>query len=200
MRVFRRSSGLHGPRLTYGGRSGAPVRERRRIAPGPVVLAVGAAVLAVLLVVSLHRGIGNLRSLDSASPGATSTVASSGSDVSPDGAQGSDASEAPRVPAGANEAAARFVEAWLDPHPQSRQPALEPVTAPGLAEQLANVDPAKIPKAQAVGSPTPGSVSAYSATFKQRLSNKTTIVVDLAADPEARYGWLVYMVSPGEGR
>jgi hypothetical protein len=42
-------------------------------------------------------------------------------------------------------------------------------------------------------------VSPYSATLRQRLSNGSTIVLELAADPEARYGWLVYLVSPGEG-
>jgi hypothetical protein len=195
----RRPSGLDGPRLTYGGRTGAPIREPRRIAPGTVVLVVLAVLAAVLIVLAVQRGLTNLRELEPAGrTTAAATPASPTGGVSA-GPSGTDASETAKAPVGANEAASRFVKAWLDRNPKTRAPALEPVTAPGLAEQLANVDPARIPRARAVGSPRAVSVSPYSATLRQRLSNGSTIVLELAADPEARYGWLVYLVSPGEG-
>ena len=194
-----RRSDLDGPRLTYGGPSATPVRERRRVGIGPSVVAVLVlAVLAGLAGLSLSRGVATLSGLDAARP-VSEPVRSARAlpAASPPSGSGSDAGARAAVPAGAREAATRFVAAWLDRNPGTRRAALRSVAVPGLAEQLAGTDPAKIPVAQPAGAPEPLAGSDYAATLRQRLTDQTSITVELAADPQARHGWLVYAVLPG---
>jgi hypothetical protein len=202
-----RRSDLDGPRLTYGGPAGAPVREPRRVPASTLVLLGVCLLLAVLLTVSLTRGRSALQQVQAsptaapATPPASpapgpATPASASPSVDP---SGSDAGETTVAPVAATETASRFVDAWLDRDPKTRTPALQQVAAPGLVEQLQDVDPAKLPKARPVGVPKPGLVSEGSASLQQSLSDRSVVSLELAADPDSRYGWLVYSVSPGTG-
>lgn len=107
---------------------------------------------------------------------------------------GSDAGEQPVVPAGSEQAAGRFIEAWLDRNPKTREPALEQVCTPALTEALMLTDPANIPRAAPRGGPVLDDASTYSVQFAQALDTGMTIRVYLVADPEARYRWLVTSV------
>ncbi|HEX8509351.1 MAG TPA: hypothetical protein VF635_07625 [Propionibacteriaceae bacterium] len=199
-----RRTDLDGPALTYGGPTGAPVRQRRGVPTSTWVLLGVCLLLAVLLVASIQRGRTAMEQFQtpSASPPAASATAaapaSSPTAATPSASAAESSSPATvQVPPQATQVAARFVTAWLEPEAKRRVPALQQVATPGLTEQLRNVDPGRIVKAEPVGPPRPGSVSDGSATLNQRLSNGTTITLDLAMDPGSAYGWLVYAVSPG---
>ena len=107
---------------------------------------------------------------------------------------GSDAAEGLSVPEGSQEAASAFVQAWLDPKAKTREPALQEVASPALAEQLMLTDPANVPKARPRGKPVLDDASTYSTQFTQTLSTGMKISVYLVTDPEARYGWLATSV------
>jgi hypothetical protein len=159
--------------------------------------------LAVLLTLSLTRGRSALQQVQ-ASPNTTpATPAASPAPTPATSASadpsGSDADETTVAPVAATETASRFVDAWLDPDPKTRTPALQQVAAPGLVEQLQDVDSAKLPKARPVGVPKPGLVSEGSASLQQAMTDSSVVSLELAADPDSRYGWLVYSVSPGTG-
>ena len=107
---------------------------------------------------------------------------------------GSDADEGLAIPEGSQDAASRFVRAWLDPDPKTRKPALRATASPELADELGQTDPANIPKATVVGPPALADASTYSAQFTQALSGGLRIEVYLVADPAAPYGWLATSV------
>ena len=58
------------------------------------------------------------------------------------------------------------------------------------------MDPAKIVKAKPVGELVISQASDYAASADQRLSNKTTVRMQLVYDPASRYGWLVDSIAP----
>jgi hypothetical protein len=200
-----RRTDLDGPALTFGGPTGTPVRQRRRVPTSTWVLLGVCLLLMLLLLASIQRGRTALQQIQTAAtptaapstparapaPGGTATPAT------PSASGGSDSEEGTTVPSGATSAASRFVTAWLEPEPKPRLSILKQVATPGLTEQLRDVDPAKVVDARPVGKPRPGSVSDGAATLNQRLSNGSSISIDLALDPDTRYGWLVYAVSPG---
>ena len=70
------------------------------------------------------------------------------------------------------------------------------VATDNLTEQLRDVDPAKIVKAKPVGDLVIDQASDYAAIADQRLSNKTTVRMQLVYDPASRYGWLVDTIDP----
>jgi len=107
---------------------------------------------------------------------------------------GSDAAEGLGMPEGSQEAAAAFVQAWLDRDPETREPALTETATPALVEQLMLTDPANIPKARPEGAPVLDDASTFSTQFTQALSTGMTISIYLVADPEARHGWLTTSV------
>ena len=107
---------------------------------------------------------------------------------------GSDAGEGLAVPEGSQQAASRFVGAWLDRNPKTRKAALTEVSAPGLVEKLMLTNPSNIPKASPQGAPVLDDASAYSVQFTQTLSSGMRIAIYLVADPEARYSWLATSV------
>lgn len=197
-----RRTDLDGPSLTYGGPSGTPVRQRRQVPTSTLVLLGVCLLLTVLLLASIQRGRTALQQVQAAASPTTAptTPAQTSATAAPAapsaGGLGSDSEEGTAVPQGATQAASRFVGAWLEPAPKPRLAALQQVATPGLTEQLRDVDPAKVVDAKPVGRPRPGSVSDGAATLNQRLSNGSTISIDLALDPDTRYGWLVYAVSP----
>lgn len=108
--------------------------------------------------------------------------------------EGSDAADQVTVPEGSQEAASRFVQAWLDPDPTTRKAGLEQVSAPALTEELLLTDPANIPLATPRGAPVLDDASAYSVQFTQALSTGMNIGIYLVADPQARYQWLATSV------
>jgi len=67
-----------------------------------------------------------------------------------------------------------------------------------LTEKLSDVDPRKIPKAKPAGKPVISAASDYSAVADQKLSDKSTVRMELVYDPASRYGWLVDSVGPLE--
>ncbi len=82
------------------------------------------------------------------------------------------------------------------PQADVRVPMLRVVATDSLTEQLTDVDPAKIVKAKPVGDLVVDQASDYAAIADQRLSNKTTVRMQLVYDPASRYGWLVDTIDP----
>lgn len=107
---------------------------------------------------------------------------------------GSDLNEGVSAPEGSQQAASRFVVAWLDRNPTTRKAALTQTAAPALVEQLMLTDVANIPLARAKGVPALNDASAYSAQFTQVLTTGMSIRVYLVADPQARYRWVATSV------
>ena len=67
-----------------------------------------------------------------------------------------------------------------------------------LLDQLVDVDPAKIPKAKPKGDLRVPSASDYAAVADQKMSDGTTVRMELVYEPASRYGWLVDTVGPLE--
>jgi hypothetical protein len=109
---------------------------------------------------------------------------------------GTDATERADEPAGVREAATMFLRAWREPSAEVRVPLLRVVATESLTDQLTDVDPAKIVKAKPVGDLVVSQASDYAAAADQRLSNKTTVRMQLVYDPASRYGWLVDTIAP----
>jgi cytoskeletal protein RodZ len=158
-------------------------------------LLVLAAVVAVLSVLVTLVVVGDRE--PQAQPEPTS-VTSTAPSVEPATASplpsGSDAGEGLAVPEGSQQAASRFVGAWLDRNPKTRKAALTEVSAPGLVEELMLTNPSNIPKASPQGPPVLDDASAYSVQFTQTLTGGMRIAIYLVADPEARYSWLATSV------
>jgi hypothetical protein len=89
-----------------------------------------------------------------------------------------------------------FLRAWREPSAEVRVPLLRVVATESLTDQLTDVDPAKIVKAKPVGDLVVSQASDYAASADQRLSNKTTVRMQLVYDPASRYGWLVDTIAP----
>ena len=178
---------------------------RRGVPRSTVVLAVICVLLAAALtVVLLQRtspGAG-----PAAAPASTPTSAPTFSSMSPtptvspsagrSATDGTDAGERTGEPAGVRETATLFLRAWREPSADVRVPLLRVVATDSLTEQLTDVDPAKIVRADPVGKLVVGEASDYAASADQRLSNKTTVRMQLVYDPASRYGWLVDTIAP----
>ena len=205
---------LDGPGMGYGPPGG---RDRRAAPIVTVVLALCCLLLAVTLAAVLLRPSGPAAApvvtvTADPTPGpssAAATPASSPAGPSPSVAgsatpmpsvtpSGTDATERADTPTGVHEAATAFLRAWREPKPEVRVPLLQVVATESLTEQLSDVDPAKIPDAKPVGVPVVSAASDYAAVADQRLSDKTTVRMDLVYDPASRYGWLVDSIEPLE--
>ncbi len=190
--MSRRGNPLDGPGMGYGPpRAGA----RTGVPRSTVVLAVLCVLLAAALVVVLLQ-----RPAPTADPAATATATptptttSATPTPSPTGAPttpGTDATERAGEPEGVRDAATQFLVAWQEPSPEVRIPMMSEVATASLTEQLSDVDPAKIVKAKPAGDLVINQASDYAASADQRLSNKTTVRMQLIYDPASRYGWLV---------
>lgn len=176
--------------LTYD--VGPPPRARVPRLPALML----AAVVAVASVLVTLVAVGGRE--PQAVPAVTPTVVVAVPSVEPSTASpmpsGSDAGDGLAAPEGSQQAASRFVGAWLDRNPETRKPALTEVSAPALVEELLLTDPANIPPAVPRGDPVLVDASVYSAQFTQTLSGGSKIAVYLVSDPEARYQWLATSV------
>jgi hypothetical protein len=190
---------LDGPGMGYGPPSAA---ARSGVPRSTVVLAVLCLLLAVALAVVLLQRTGPTAG-PAAAPTPTPTPALTSSPtptVSPTPGTpitpGTDATERVDEPAGVRDAATIFLRAWREPQADVRVPMLRVVATDSLTEQLTDVDPAKIVKAKPVGDLVIDQASDYAAIADQRLSNKTTVRMQLVYDPASRYGWLVDTIDP----
>ncbi|MFL6027571.1 MAG: hypothetical protein ACJ72K_11575 [Friedmanniella sp.] len=167
--------------------------SRRPLPWLPLLLVVAVLGLAALLVqgaLSSHRV-----SPAAPQPGVvTSPTPTPRASDSPPLPAGSDAQEGPGLPEGSRQAASRFVQAWLDRNPATRESALHQVSTPALAEALMLTDPANVPRARPRGAPVLEDAGTYSAQFSQPLSTGATVSIYLVADPAARYRWLATSV------
>ena len=58
------------------------------------------------------------------------------------------------------------------------------------------MDPAKIAKAKPNGDLVVGQASDFAAMADQKMSDRTTVRMELVYEPASRYGWLVDTVGP----
>jgi hypothetical protein len=194
----RDKNSLDGPGMGYG-----PPRATAGtgVPRSTVVLAVICVLLAAALaVVLLQRTTPSARvgAAPSATPmgsAASRTPTASPAPRTPT-TPGTDATERAGEPGGVREAATLFLEAWRERSADVRVPLLRIVATDSLTEQLTDVDPAKIVKAKPVGNLVVGQASDYAASADQRLSDKTTVRMQLIYDPASRYGWLVDTIAP----
>jgi cytoskeletal protein RodZ len=175
---------------------------RRGVPRSTVVLAVLCLLLAVALAVVLLQRTAPTAG-PAAAPTSTPTRSTSASPTptasptpAPQTTPGTDASERADEPAGVRDAAAVFLEAWRERSAEVRVPMLREVATDSLTEQLTDVDPAKISKAKPVGDLVVSQASDYAANADQRLSDKSTVRMQLVYDPVSRYGWLVDSIAP----
>ncbi|HLL63012.1 MAG TPA: hypothetical protein VK401_08180 [Propionibacteriaceae bacterium] len=202
-----RSNPLDGPGMGYGPAAGF---DRRGSPVVTVVLALVCLVLAATLAFVLLRPTGGLTaapvvtvtatpaaSAPSAAP-APSTAARSATPSPSVTPSGTDATERADEPEGVRDAVAAFMRAWLEREPDVRIPLLQVSATESLTEKLSDVDPRKIPKAKPAGKPVISAASDYSAVADQKLSDKSTVRMELVYDPASRYGWLVDSVGPLE--
>lgn len=208
---------LDGPGMSYG-----PVgRTERRGSPVvTVLLALTCLVLAAVLAVVLLRPTG----ARTAAPAVTVTTTvpasapSSGTTpapgptpapgsptvagVTPQAASptpgGTDATERAGEPEGVRESATTFLRGWLEPRKANRVRLLQVSATDSLLDQLADVDPEKLPDAKPVGELVVTSASDFAAVADQKMSDGSTVRMDLVAEPASRYGWLVDTVGPLE--
>ena len=196
-----RGNVLDGPGMGYG-----PYPQARRGVPrSTIVLAVVCLLLAIALAVVLLQRTAptagpvaavptptptpTLRSPGSPTPAVSATPSSSIT-------TGTDATQRAGEPAGVRQVATVFLKAWREPKADVRVRLLREVATDSLTEQLTDVDPAKIVKAKPVGDLVVTEASDYAVNADQRLSNKTTVRMQLVYDPASRYGWLVDSIAP----
>jgi hypothetical protein len=193
----KNTSPLDGPGMGYG-----PTlpNARRGVPRSTLVLAVVCLVLAVALAVVLVRRPAPTADPAATTPTPTPTTASPTPSVSPTPATpttpGTDATERADEPAGVRDAATQFLVAWQEPSADVRIPMMAEVATASLTEQLSDVDPAKIVTAKPVGEMVISQASDYAANADQRLSDKSTVRMQLVYDPASRYGWLVDTIAP----
>jgi cytoskeletal protein RodZ len=201
-RRTRHQSQLDGPGMGYGP---VPLSARRRVPRSTVVLAVVCLLLAAALAVVLLQRTAPTAGPAAAptqtpTPGQTASAVSPTPKASPTSSSaatpGSDASERADEPAGVRDAATQFIRAWQEPSADVRVPMMTEVATVGLTEQLSDIDPAKISKAKPVGDLVVVQASDYAANADQRLSDKTTVRMQLVYEPASRYGWLVDTIVP----
>jgi hypothetical protein len=191
---------LDGPATGYGPLQAA---TRRGVPRSTVVLALLCAVLTVALaVVLLQRrpppagtAVAPATTTVTAQPSSI-TSAPSASPTTSGITPATDASERAGEPAGIREAASEFLRAWREPSAEVRVRLMSEVATESLTEKLTDVDPAKIPHAKPVGRLVIGQASDFAATADQRLSNHSTVRMQLVYDPASRYGWLVDTIAP----
>jgi hypothetical protein len=191
---------LDGPATGYGPLQAA---TRRGVPRSTVVLALLCAVLTVALaVVLLQRrpppagtAVAPATTTVTAQPSSI-TSAPSASPTTSGITPATDASERAGEPAGIREAASEFLRAWREPSAEVRVRLMSEVATESLTDKLTDVDPAKIPHAKPVGRLVIGQASDFAATADQRLSNHSTVRMQLVYDPASRYGWLVDTIAP----
>jgi hypothetical protein len=195
---------LDGPATGYGPLQAA---TRRGVPRSTVVLALLCVLLTIALaVVLLQRRpppagtavapatptVTIQPSPTTASPSASPSASPTTSGITP----ATDASERAGEPAGVREAATEFLRAWREPSAEVRVRLMSEVATESLTEKLTDVDPAKIPHAKPVGQLVIGQASDFAAIADQRLSNHSTVRMQLVYDPASRYGWLVDTIAP----
>jgi hypothetical protein len=198
---MKRGNPLDGPAMGYGPYPAA----RRGVPRSTVVLAMVCLLLGIALAVVLLQRTAPTAGPVAASPTPAPTPATtstrsptpsvSATPSSPITA-GTDASERADEPAGVRDAATVFLRAWREPSDEVRVRLLREVATDSLTEQLTDVDPAKISKAKPVGDLVVSEASDYAANADQRLSDKSTVRMQLVYDPASRYGWLVDTIVP----
>jgi hypothetical protein len=195
---------LDGPGMGYGPPRAAAAGGVPRSA---VVLALVCVLLAVALAVVLLQ-----RTPSTAGPATATTptpaVSAKPTPASPSPSAtvltpsasattpGTDASERAGEPAGVRAAATQFLRAWREPSAAVRVPMLSQVATNRLTEQLNDVDPAKVIKAKPVGPLVVSQASDYAASADQKLSDRSTVRMQLVYDPASRFGWLVDTITP----
>jgi hypothetical protein len=191
---------LDGPATGYGPLQAA---TRRRVPRSTVVLALLCVALTIALALVLLQR--RTPTSGTAAPPATPTVtvqpsptatSPSASPTTSGSTPATDASERAGEPAGVREAATEFLRAWREPSAEVRVRLMSEVATDSLTEKLTDVDPAKIPRAKPVGKLVIGQASDFAATADQRLSNHSTVRMQLVYDPASRYGWLVDTIAP----
>jgi hypothetical protein len=204
-----RSNPLDGPGMGYGPAAGS---DRRGGSVVTVVLALACLLLAAALAFLLLRPTGQ-----TAAPVVTVTTTA----AAPTPAPGSPASGSPSVagttaatasptpggtdatlradePEGVRESAATFLRGWLEPKKKVRVPLLQVSATDSLLDRLADVDPEKVPEAKPKGDLVVPEASDYAAVADQKMSDGTTVRMELVYEPASRYGWLVDTVGPLE--
>jgi hypothetical protein len=175
----------------------AGAAARGRVPRSTVVLAVICLLLAVALaVVLLQRPAPTAAPTPTPMPPTASPTPTTSPTPGTPTTAGTDATERAGEPAGVRDAATQFLVAWQEPSAEVRIPMMSEVATDSLTEQLSDVDPAKIVKAKPVGDLVIDGASDYAAIADQRLSNKTTVRMQLVFDPASRYGWLVDTIEP----
>ena len=109
---------------------------------------------------------------------------------------GTDASERTDEPAGVRDAATQFLQAWQEPSAEVRVAMMSEVATDSLTEQFTDVDPAKISDAKPAGDMVISQASDHAANADQRLSDKSTVRMQLVYEPSSRYEWLVDKIAP----
>jgi hypothetical protein len=87
---------------------------------------------------------------------------------------------------------------WLEPKKAVRVQLLQVSATDSLLDRLADVDPAKLPDAKPKGDLVVPSASDFAAVADQKMSDGTTVRMELVYEPASRYGWLVDTVGPLE--
>ena len=203
---------LDGPGMGYGPPGG---RDRRAAPIVTVVLALCCLLLAVTLAAVLLRPTGPTAApvvtvTASPAPGPSSALptpvpsptvsgpATPSASASPSATLGTDATPRIDEPAGVREAASTFLRGWREPKKSARVALLQVSATDSLLDLLADVDPDKIPEAKPVGKLTLAAATDYAAAMDQRLSDRSTVRMQLIYEPASRYGWLVDTIEPVE--
>ena len=205
-----RSNPLDGPGMGYGPAVGS---DRRGSPVVTVVLALVCLILAGTLAFVLLRPTGGLTAAPVVTVTATAAAPTSApgspkqaspsvkGSATPSGSPtpgGTDATLRTDEPEGVRESAATFLRGWLAPKKATRVELLQVSATDSLLDKLVDVDPAKIPKAKPKGSLVVPQASDYAAVADQKMSDGTTVRMELVYEPASRYGWLVDTVGPLE--
>ena len=206
-----RSHPLDGPGMGYGPAAGA---DRRGTPVVTVVLALVCLLLAAALTVLLLRPTGQTAApapvvtvtTTAAAPTPSAGSSASGSPsvagpitaTAPPTPGGTDATQRADEPEGVRESAAAFLRGWLEPKKTVRVKLLQVSATDSLLDRLADVDPAKIPDTEPKGKLVVPSASDYAAVADQKMSDGSTVRLELVYEPASRYGWLVDSVGPLE--
>lgn len=176
---------LAGPGMGYG--TSAP-RGRGGVPLSTVVLALLCVVLAVALGLALAgRQAGTAETSAPAAPVTVTVTPTPTGSVSPTpGGSSPTAGE----PSGARDTVATFLRAWREKNPTVRKPLLQRVATAQLATQLSGPK-GKTVQATPVGGPVITLTGDFTATARQRLSDKHTVTLQLVFDATAPYGWVV---------
>jgi hypothetical protein len=204
-----RSNPLDGPGMGYGPAAGA---DRRGSPVVTVVLALACLLLAATLAVVLLRPseqtaapvvtVTATAAAPTPTPGtpapASATVAGSTAPSASPTPGGTDATLRADEPEGVREAASTFMRGWLEPKKAVRVRLLQVSATDSLLDKLADVDPEKLPDAKPKGALVVPMATDFSAAADQKMSDGTTVRMELVYEPASRYGWLVDSVGPRE--